>query len=279
MGNSWLLLDCNSISYVAYYAISKELTFENIRTDVIYGFMSLSLQLINEFSDHIPLFCWDHGFGKRKTLYPGYKAKRDLLPPEELKKREEFKDQIELIKFKYLPEMKVTNNFYADGYEADDIIASLVKNLKPKDSAIIVSGDQDLYQLLRDKVHIFCPRYRTLTTKGKFLAKYGIPVSQWAFYKALAGCTSDCIPGCPGIGSKKAIQFIKDELPNPAKIEHFLQTDTYKLFKKLTTVPLEGCPEFSPVVENISTRDWRKLASRLGMQTLRRKLNGQGRTV
>jgi len=272
--NNWLLLDCNSISYVAYYAISKELTYGNIRTDVIYGFMSMSLQLINEFSDHIPVFCWDHGYGKRKTIFPGYKLKRDLLPPEELKKREAFKEQIEIIKFKYLPEMKVTNNFYADGYEADDVIASISKRLPERDKAIIVSGDQDLYQLLSNKVHIYCPRYRTLMTKPKFLMKYGIPVSQWAFYKSLAGCSSDCIPGCPGIGPKKALQFINDELTNPAKIEHFMETETYKMYKLLTTIPLPGCPKFDPVVENINIREWSKLASRLGMKSLQGKLNG-----
>lgn len=272
---NWLILDCNSISYVAYYAISKELSYNNIRTDVIYGFMSMSLQLMEEFHDHIPIFCWDHGFGIRKNLFPGYKAKRDLLPPEELKKREAFKVEVEKIKFDYLPKMKVNNNFFQDGYEADDIIASLSKNLNPRDSAIIVSGDQDLYQLLGNNVSIFCPRYRTLMTKGKFLAKYGIPVSQWALYKALAGCTSDEIPGCPGIGPKKAISFIKDEMPNPAKIEHFMETDIYQVYKKLTTIPLEGTPKYNPATENIDTKAWRILAKKLGMKSLlRSKLNG-----
>jgi len=267
-----LLLDCNSVSYVAFYAISKELTHNNIRTDVIYGFMSMSLQLMNEFPDHIPVFCWDHGYGKRKVMFPGYKLKRDLLPPAELKKREAFKAELEKIKFKYLPEMEVKNNFFADGYEADDIIASISKSLGPRDSAVIVSGDQDLYQLLNDKVTIFCPRYRTLMTKPKFLIKYGLPVSQWAFYKSLAGCTSDCIPGCPGIGPKKAIQFINDELTNPAAIENFMKTDVYKLYKQLTTIPLDGCPKFLPAPENINGRAWGKLAQRLGMKSLKRKI-------
>lgn len=271
---NWLLLDCNSISYVGYYAINKELTHNQIRTDVIYGFMSMTLQLLEEFHDHIPVFCWDHGFGIRKKFYPGYKAKRDLLPPEEQKKRDAFKEEVEKIKFEYLPEMNVSNNFFADGFEADDVIASISKNLDYKDSAIIVSGDQDLYQLITNKVNIFCPRYRTLMTKGKFLSKYGIPVSQWALFKALAGCTSDEIPGCPGIGAKKAVLYIKDEMPNPAKIEHFMETDTYQLYKKLTTIPLPGCPEFEPTVQSIDRKAWSKLAKKLGMKSLRSKING-----
>jgi DNA polymerase-1 len=84
-------------------------------------------------------------------------------------------------------------------YEADDVIASLVKTIKPYDKVVVVSSDKDLKQLIDDNVEFLEPKKMDLVDKEKFFQEYGFYPEGMLLYLALLGDSSDNIPGIKGI--------------------------------------------------------------------------------
>ena len=97
-----------------------------------------------------------------------------------------------------------------EGYEADDIIAYFVKNSTYDNNFVIVSSDNDLYQLLGDRVVQYLPHKKEFFTHIDFKNEYDIMPDKYPFVKALAGDTSDNIKGIDGIGIKRGIKLIKE---------------------------------------------------------------------
>jgi 5'-3' exonuclease len=136
----------------------------------------------------------------RKDLYPEYKGNRSKTP-DELKSQIKICDTLlEKMGFKVLRK---------DGYEADDVIASITKNAKDL-SIKIFSTDKDLYQLIEDKVSIFDTVKKIPINEKECIEKFGVTPSQMIDYQALVGDTSDNIPGCKGIGKKTACKLLSD---------------------------------------------------------------------
>ncbi len=139
----------------------------------------------------------------RSERYPDYKATRAKSPPE-------FKGQVELIK-QVLESLNISV-VTADGFEADDILATLAKSC---DFPVqIVSGDRDSFQLIDERVTILYPRKGMSDlvhmTPDAVFEKYGVTPKQYRSLAALVGESSDNLPGVPGVGPKTAAKWIAE---------------------------------------------------------------------
>jgi DNA polymerase-1 len=192
--------------------VLEHLETDERKTGVIYGFLKQVLALGKRFETDNLYFCWDSKKSHRKRLFPEYKEsrKKKELTIDEIENIKITREQLNQLRKEILPELGFNNSFIYTGYEADDIITTL--SFKLSGHNIIVSTDNDLFQLLRDNVEIYNTKTRRAFTKKDFEERYEISPEDWAEVKALAGCSSDGVPGIPGVGEKKAIQYIKGTL-------------------------------------------------------------------
>ena len=178
---------------------------------------------------------------------------------------------------KYLKTIGYRNIFCQKGYEGDDLIASVCLNLKQKDEAIIISADQDLYQLLRFNISFYNPTKGKILTLQGFKKKYGIIPDQWHLVKAIAGCSTDEVPGVKGVGELTAIKLLKDDLKKTLKVFETIKkfcwskkTRVKKFMRNINLVllPLEGTKVFKLKEDKISKQGWEKVYRKLGMMSL-----------
>ncbi|MFI1183789.1 DNA polymerase I [Streptomyces sp. NPDC020799] len=202
-----LLMDGHSMAYRAFFALPAEnfTTVAGQPTNAVYGFASM---LANTLRDERPTHFAVAFDVSRKTWrsaeFPEYKATRSKTP-------DEFKGQVELIG-ELLDAMRVPR-FAVDGFEADDVIATLATQAEAEGFHVsIVTGDRDSFQLVSDDVTVLYPTKGvselTRFTPEKVQEKYGLSPSQYPDFAALRGDLSDNLPGIPGVGEKTATKWI-----------------------------------------------------------------------
>ncbi len=202
-----LLMDGHSLAYRAFFALPAEnfTTASGQPTNAIYGFASM---LANTLRDEAPTHFAVAFDVSRKTWrsadFPEYKANRSTTP-------DEFKGQVELIG--ELLDTMNAQRFAVDGFEADDIIATLATQAEAAGfDVLIVTGDRDSFQLVSDHVTVLYPTKGvselTRFTPEKVQEKYGLTPSQYPDFAALRGDPSDNLPGIPGVGEKTATKWI-----------------------------------------------------------------------
>ena len=202
-----LLLDGHSLAYRAFYALPVEnfSTTTGQRTNAIYGFASM---LANAVRDEEPTHLAVAFDVSRKTWrseqFAEYKANREHTP-------DEFKGQVELIG-ELLDAMSV-RRFAVEGYEADDIIATLATQAAEQGFEVsILTGDRDCLQLVTDRITVLYPTRGvselTRFTPQKVEEKYGLPPRLYPDFAALRGDPSDNLPRVPGVGEKTAQKWI-----------------------------------------------------------------------
>lgn len=202
-----LLMDGHSLAYRAFFALPAEnfTTVSGQTTNAIYGFASM---LANTLRDEAPTHFAVAFDVSRKTWrsqdFPEYKANRSSTP-------DEFKGQVELIG-ELLDTMNAVR-FAVDGFEADDVIATLATQAEAAGfEVLIVTGDRDSFQLVSDHVTVLYPTKGvselTRFTPEKVQEKYGLTPSQYPDFAALRGDPSDNLPGIPGVGEKTATKWI-----------------------------------------------------------------------
>lgn len=239
----YLLLDCSYLCHVAKHSMG-ELSWEDKRVGIIFGFLRQLLTLAKYFGTNDFIFAWDSKESKRKILFPQYKSNRHA----EKTAAEEELDAIAYAQFtelreKVIPYLEMKNNFRVRGYEADDIIAQITRK-HIASQFMIVSSDSDLYQLLEpDRVSIYSIKKKETFTHDDFVSEYGIYPSAWSMVKAIAGCVSDGVPGVAGVGEKTAIKYLNGDLKDTttayAKIRDF--PDLYRN-RMLVTLPYPDMP-------------------------------------
>lgn len=202
-----LLMDGHSLAYRAFFALPAEnfTTATGQPTNAIYGFASM---LANTLRDEAPTHFAVAFDVSRKTWrsdeFPEYKANRSKTP-------DEFKGQVELIG-ELLDAMNVPR-FAVDGFEADDVIATLTTQAEAEGFDVrIFTGDRDSFQLVSDRTTVIYPTKGvsevTHFTPEKVQEKYGLTPSQYPDFAALRGDPSDNLPGIPGVGEKTAAKWI-----------------------------------------------------------------------
>ncbi|MEU1375629.1 DNA polymerase I [Streptomyces triculaminicus] len=202
-----LLMDGHSMAYRAFFALPAEnfTTSSGQTTNAVYGFASM---LANTLRDERPTHFAVAFDVSRKTWrseeFPDYKATRSATP-------DEFKGQVTLIG-ELLDAMGV-RRFAVDGFEADDVIATLATEAEAEGFEVsIVTGDRDSFQLITDAVTVLYPTKGvselTRFTPEKVVEKYGLSPRQYPDFAALRGDPSDNLPGIPGVGEKTAAKWI-----------------------------------------------------------------------
>jgi DNA polymerase-1 len=214
-----LIIDSHAICHQAKHS-TGELSHNDIGTGIVFGFFKQIYSLAVKFKTNKFVFAWDSKTSKRKSVYPMYKSNRKERNEEEKIVNQIAFEQFNEIKTEILPKLGFINIFEEEGYEADDIIASILWNKNGEIPCIIVSSDTDLYQLL-DKAPMYSTRKKELYTNEMFSKEWGVIPMDWSQIKAIAGCSSDGVPGIPRIGEKTAIKFLRGELSaqsNPYKL-------------------------------------------------------------
>ncbi|MGW0363503.1 DNA polymerase I [Streptomyces sp. NPDC002990] len=202
-----MLMDGHSLAYRAFFALPAEnfTTATGQPTNAIYGFASM---LANTLRDEAPThFAVAFDVSRktwRSTEFPEYKANRSKTP-------DEFKGQVELIG-ELLDAMHVPR-FAIDGFEADDVIATLATQAEALGfEVLIVTGDRDSFQLVSEHTTVLYPTKGvselTRFTPEKVEEKYGLTPQQYPDFAALRGDPSDNLPGIPGVGEKTAAKWI-----------------------------------------------------------------------
>ncbi len=202
---NFLIIDGNSIVHRAYHALPPLTSPDGQTVNAIYGFFMIFLKAVKDFSPGYIAACFDFPAKTfRHEKYTEYKATRIKAP-------QDLYDQIPQTK-RILKEMGVAV-FERQGYEADDIIATIVRK-SPEPNKIIVSGDMDNSQLIDDKTKLFGWAKKIKDTvlydSQKIVEHFGVLPEQVVDYKALVGDSSDNIPGAKGIGPKTAVELLQN---------------------------------------------------------------------
>ncbi|QCQ91308.1 DNA polymerase I [Rhodococcus sp. SGAir0479] len=204
-----LLLDGHSLAYRAFFALPAEnfKTQSGQTTNAVYGFTSMLINLLrDEQPTHVAAAFDVSRQTFRAEAFPEYKANRSKTP-------DEFKGQVEITKDVLgamgIPVMAI------EGYEADDIIATLTTQATALGyRVLVVTGDRDSLQLVTDDVTVLYPRKGvsdlTRFTPEAVEDKYGLTPQQYPDYAALRGDPSDNLPGIPGVGEKTAAKWIRE---------------------------------------------------------------------
>ncbi|RXJ88312.1 DNA polymerase I [Arcobacter sp. CECT 8983] len=214
------VIDTFGFLFRAYYALPPLKSKSGFPTGLLTGFMNFISNIGRDFQTDYLVFALDSkGDTFRKEIYNEYKSHRPDVPEDLLKQLPVAIDWIEKMGFQIAME---------DGYEADDVIASIAKDAKEKNLAVrVVSHDKDLYQLIDDNVYLFDPIKKSVVDEQKCYDKYGVTPAQFTDYQSLLGDSADNVPGVKGVGAKTAEALIKqfDNLDNIyANIENIEKT-------------------------------------------------------
>ena len=233
LGDSLLfLIDGSSYLYRAYFAIRQHLTtHKGFPTKAVFGITNMLLKMLKDKDPEYVAMVWDaKGPTFRHDLYVDYKANRPAMP-------DDLSIQVPYVR--ELVEALGLTQLEMQGYEADDIIATLVRRL-PDQRIVIVSGDKDLLQLIGPHVNVWDSMKDEITDLAGLRERFGIEPCQLLEVMTLSGDTTDNIPGVPGIGPKTALKLIKtygsvdnlirhlDELPK-GKLKERLEADRDRL--------------------------------------------------
>jgi DNA polymerase-1 len=252
------LIDGNSLAYRAFFALPESIaTSTGIPTNAIFGLASMLVKILTEYGQLPTIVVWDGGYTGRKELYPEYKAQRSSRP-DLLKEQWPHLEPL-ISAFGY-------SNLRVEGYEADDVIASIAELAKHAGEGgapipvTILTGDRDAFQLIDETTRIMAPGRGITDTKlydtQGVIDRYGIPPELVPDFIGLKGDTSDNIPGVPGIGDKTAAELLQrfgsletvlasvDEISGAKRKQNLVEfADDARLSKQLATakrdIPVE----------------------------------------
>jgi DNA polymerase I len=204
-----VLLDGHSLAFRAFFALPSDLqTTTGQLTNVVYGFTTMLVKLFGDFSPDRIAVCFDLGRpAYRHDVYEGYKANRRTSP-------DEFSSQMPLVR-EVLSALRIPVVEVA-GYEADDVIATLVREARDEElPVLVVTGDRDNLQLIDDEhdVRVMMTRRGITDTaiydQAAVTERYGVPPERYIDLAALRGDPSDNLPGVPGVGDKTATKLVQ----------------------------------------------------------------------
>lgn len=264
-----IVIDGNYIAHMVFHTKMGEL-----RNGVIYGALRQIGPLKRQFPDHPIVWCFDSSASKRRALLKSYKQQRrdaDAVQRVENPQAAAIKNDL----YRQLNELKHVLRTVGGccvlggddnwaGYEGDDLIAAVCQKY---DDCIIVSSDEDLYQLLDGlrKIRIWKPKSKTEYTEIDFMLEYDMLPKEWVEVKALAGCNSDNVKGIPGVGVKTALKIITGTKKFPE--EH---RELVELNRRLVTLPFDDI-NVNVFVKPFDPAEWNRQCMEYQMPSLKIK--------
>jgi DNA polymerase-1 len=257
------LIDGPSLVYRAFFALPESIaTSTGVPTNAIFGFASMLVKIVTEYGVCPTVVAWDAGTSGRTELFAEYKAQRRSRP--DLLKQQWPAMEPLVDAFGY-------SNVRIEGYEADDVIASLAERAlraSPPVPVMIVTGDRDVFQLIDGEgmVKVMATARGITDTKiydrRAVIDRYGIPPELIPDFYGLKGDTSDNIPGIPGIGDKTASELLQsygslegvlahiDDVSGPKRKQNLIQhAEDARVSKRLATVQRDLPVDFDIVAE------------------------------
>jgi len=244
------LIDGPSLVYRAFFALPESIaTSTGVPTNAIFGFASMLVKIVTDYGVQPTVVAWDAGTSGRTELFSEYKSQRRSRP--------------DLLKQQWpamepLVEAFGYTNVLIEGFEADDVIASLAQRALSEDPPVpvmIVTGDRDVFQLIDPGglVKVMATARGITDTKiydhDAVVERYGITPELIPDFYGLKGDTSDNIPGVPGIGDKTASDLLQaygslegvlakiDEISGAKRKENLTaNADAARVSKQLATV-------------------------------------------
>jgi DNA polymerase-1 len=263
------LIDGPSLVYRAFYALPESIaTSTGVPTNAIFGFASMLVKIVTEYGVQPTVVGWDAGTSGRTELFAEYKAQRRSRP--------------DLLKQQWpamepLVEAFGYSNVRIEGYEADDVIASLTERALRADPPVpvmIVTGDRDVFQLIDERglVKVMATARGITETKiydrQAVIDRYGIAPELIPDFYGLKGDTSDNIPGIPGIGDKTASELLQrfgsledvlshvDEISGPKRKQNLVEhAEDARISKRLATVQRDVAVDFDVAAEAVREPD------------------------
>jgi DNA polymerase I len=263
------LIDGPSLVYRAFFALPESIaTSTGVPTNAIFGFASMLVKIVTEHGVQPTVVAWDAGSSGRTEVYADYKAQRRSRP--------------DLLKQQWpamepLVEAFGYSNVKIEGYEADDVIASLAQralHADPPVPVMIVTGDRDAFQLIdADGLVKVMATSRGITEtkiydRQAVIDRYGIAPELIPDFYGLKGDTSDNIPGVPGIGDKTASELIQsygtledvlahiDEIKGAKRKENLqAHAEDARVSKRLATVQRDVAVDFDVAAEHVREPD------------------------
>ncbi len=278
------LIDGSGFIFRAFHGLPLLSRPDGTPVNAVLGFTNMLMKLLTETNvDHLAVVFDSARRNFRHDIYPNYKANRPPPPPELIPQFPLIREACEAFN---VPSIEL------NGYEADDLIASYTHAaLKQGADVTIVSSDKDLMQLISPGVRMFDPMKNKFIGKEEVELKFGVKPEQVIDVQALAGDSSDNIPGVPGVGLKTAMQLIQefgslhtllerlDEIPQLKRREALQQNTTnallsYQLVTLVKEIPLplpfENLELNPPIHEKLrhflETQNFRSILSRLERQ-------------
>jgi DNA polymerase-1 len=270
-----VIVDGTNTLYRAFFAIPALRAPDGTPTNAAYGFVNMLLKTLREERPDFLVVVFDaRGRTFRHERYPDYKATRDAQP-------EDLSAQIplvrELVDAYRFPVVEVP------GYEADDVIATLIGRAPQDAHVTVVSTDRDLMQLVGDRVTLSDGIRERRYGPAEVEERFGVPPSRVIDVRALLGDTSDNIPGVAGIGEKSAAKLIRewgdldnllahiDEVTPPRARAALAQgVEAARLSRELATLRVDApVPDFGGLaVREPDVERLRALFQRLGFTRL-----------
>ena len=200
--NRLLLVDGTAYLFRAYYAMPPLTTDDGRPTGALHGVVSMVQRLLREDPPDLLGFVMDApGPTFRDELYPEYKANRDVMP-EDL--REQIEPVVSIVEAMGVPLLRVS------GVEADDVIGTLATQAREQGlDTLISTTDKDFAQLVGSTVRLVNWNNNHIMDSVAVEEKFGVPPERIRDYLALAGDTSDNIPGVRGVGPKTAAKWLQ----------------------------------------------------------------------
>ena len=223
--NKLLLIDGNNLFHRAYHAIPHLTNKEGEVTNAVFGFSNMLIKAISEVSPRFIACAFDTQAPTfRHIEFEKYKAQRVAPPPDLYPQLPKVKKVLDAYGIKY---------FEKEGYEADDLLATIAERVTESKShrakVVILSGDRDCLQLVDGNIKVQAPGWNlketTLYGARQVKEKFGLEPHQMVDYKSLTGDPSDNVPGILGVGPKTASSLLQKY--------HTLEN----LFKKLAEIP------------------------------------------
>ncbi len=201
--NELFLIDGSGFIFRAYHALPPLTRADGTPVNAVLGFTNMLVKLITDM--HVPNIAVIFDAARknfRNDIYPQYKANRDETPPELIPQFPLIRAATEAFS---IPAIEM------EGFEADDLIAAYARLANEKGYPVaIVSSDKDLMQLVRPGVRMIDPMKYKDIGESEVLEKFGVTPDKVVDVQALAGDSTDNVPGVPGIGIKTAALLINE---------------------------------------------------------------------
>src|SRR5271165_1233904 len=263
------LIDGPSLVYRAFFALPESIaTSTGVPTNAIFGFASMLVKIVTDYGVRPTVVAWDAGTSGRSELFSEYKAQRRSRPDLLKQQWPAMEPLVEAFGYR---------NVRVEGFEADDVIASLAARALAADppvASMIVTGDRDVFQLIDERglVQVMATARGITETKiydrRAVIDRYGIPPALIPDFYGLKGDTSDNIPGVPGIGDKTASELIQrfgsleevlahvDDVSGPKRKQNLLEhAEDARVSKRLATVQREVPVDFDISAEALREPD------------------------